>query len=222
MRHPEGTMNKVAIIIVTLILVMAVGIGCAGLTEKPIKEVPWTGEGPVAPPEPGTKWVFPEESSPAPTPSPTPTPTPDVPPQSVEPPPSRLEVEHLTVEELILHETYYIHRGDCYIKVTLIEIVEERNFVRVLWEDGKVRYQEMPPIRLFKSESGKPLAFEELILDETYYCLYNMSWVTYVKVTLVEVGKTDPYAWIRWEEGMYKGSLGEERVKNLYKLKEER
>lgn len=90
-------MRKVSLVsLVLLVGVIVICIGCAGLTEKPIKEVPWTGEGPVPPPEPGTKWVFPEESSPAPTPTPTPSPTPTPEPDTTPPVISEVNVSHIT------------------------------------------------------------------------------------------------------------------------------
>jgi hypothetical protein len=68
---------------------------CPGVTEKPLKEIPWTGEGPPPPPEPGTKWVIPkEEPSPSQTltPSPASTPKPDITPPVI----SGVNVSHIT------------------------------------------------------------------------------------------------------------------------------
>ncbi len=74
-------MRRLAFIsLVLLTIVMVICAGCGGLTEKPIKEVPWTGEGPPPPPKPGTRWVIPEEDTSPPTSqAPVPTITPSQP-----------------------------------------------------------------------------------------------------------------------------------------------
>lgn len=51
------------ITIILLITVTFVCVGCGAVTGTPVKEVPWTGEGSPPPPEPGTRWVIPEEPS---------------------------------------------------------------------------------------------------------------------------------------------------------------
>ncbi len=49
---------------ISLVLLTIIMLVCAGCTtEQPIREVPWTGEGPPPPPSSGTRWIIPEEDS---------------------------------------------------------------------------------------------------------------------------------------------------------------
>ena len=81
-------------------LLIGLLVGCGGLTEKPIKEVPWTGEGPPPPPNPGTRWIIPEEESSTETPQTQPAPSPpSVPPSS---PPQVSPSQPTTFEPIVL------------------------------------------------------------------------------------------------------------------------
>jgi len=156
--------RKVSLVsLVLLVGVMAICIGCAGLTEKPIKEAPWTGEGPVTPPEPGTKWVFPEESSPAPeleapaTPTPTPTPTPE--PDTTPPEISGVDVSRVT------ESTATIQWETDEAAIWQIEYREDDTWDKVKDLDGK--FKTSHNVTLTELETKTSYHFRIWALDES-------------------------------------------------------